>query len=810
MALQDYRRKRDFSVTSEPVGQEGQGHGGLFVMQKHDARRLHYDFRLELDGVLKSWAVTKGPSTDPTQRRLAVEVEDHPLEYGDFEGAIPQGEYGGGTVLLWDRGRWTPQGDPHQGLRDGRLKFRLDGEKMHGGWALIRLPRRANEKRTNWLLIKERDDAAGGADLLEVAPRSVASGRDLAEIAADPGRVWHSQPNPEVVLPGGRPGELTLPREPQLASLAPEAPEGDDWLHEIKFDGYRALCRIENGAARLFTRHGHDWTDKFASLAKACGGLNVRAALLDGEVVVLDGHGASSFSALQEALSDGRGGEMVYFVFDLLHLDGQDLTAAPLEARKAALRPLIPAEGPLRYSDHVDGRGPEVRQRACSFALEGVVSKRRDRPYRPGRGRDWIKSKCLARQEFVVVGSTPPQGERKGLGALLLAVHQDGGLVYAGKVGTGFSDKVLAELAALLDPLRVDRPPVGNPPADKEARWVRPELVAEVEFTQWTRDGVLRHPVFQGLRLDKEPGEVVREVAAVQMAVPPAVQDKLDAVRLTHPDKVLFAQQGITKRGLAAYYLQVAERMLPHVAGRMLTLVRCPQGQGGACFYQRHAGSHLPTAVHRQTVRERETSEPYVYIDDVDGLLGLVQMGTLEFHTWGSRRDDTEHPDVAVIDLDPDPELAWVRVVEGAREVRAALADLGLTSFVKTTGGKGLHVVAPLDRSTGWETLKAATKALVEDLERRRPERYTANMAKARRSGKIYLDYLRNQRTATFIAPYSTRARPGAPVAVPLHWDELDAGLRSDHFTVDTILRRLAGLTQDPWPGYFELRQRFP
>lgn len=814
MALEEYRRKRDFTKTPEPAGgKHADGEtGGCFVVQKHAARRLHYDFRLEMDGVLKSWAVTKGPSYDPAERRLAVHTEDHPIEYGDFEGTIPKGEYGGGTVMLWDRGRWLPIGDARDGYRKGRLKFQLEGEKLKGGWALIRMPKRNNETRENWLLIKERDDLANALNVVEDKPLSVASGRDLDAIAAANDHVWHTSRGQTNVreLPGARPGTLALPPEPQLATLATEAPDGDDWLHEIKFDGYRALCRIEAGQARLFTRKGLDWTDKFSPLDQHAARLPVNAALLDGEVVVLDAHGASSFQALQEALSERRGEALVYFVFDLLHLDDIDLTEVPLEQRKAALKEIVGNGAVIRFSDHFDGRGPEVRERACSFALEGIVSKRRDRPYRPGRSRDWVKAKCLARQEFIIVGFTPPQGERKGVGALLLAVRQGDGLAYVGKVGTGFSEKTLKDLQARLEPACIDQPTVLRPPKDKAARWVRPELVAEVEFTQWTRDGLLRHPSFQGLRLDKDPAEVVREAAPPQVPARPDLQAKLDSVRLTHPDKVVYAQQGITKSGLAGYYLEVAELMLPHVTDRMLTLVRCPQGHGKECFYQRHAGTHLPAAIKRQLVQEREQAEPYVYIEDIDGLLGLVQVGTLEIHIWGSRRDDTEHPDMVVIDLDPDPDLPWARVVEDAREVREVLAGLGLTSFVKTTGGKGLHVVAPLDRSHDWDAAKALTKALVEHLSGRRPERYTANMAKTRRTGKVFLDYLRNQRTATFIAPYSTRARPGAPVAVPLRWEELDAGLRSDHFTVETILRRLASLREDPWAGFFEIRQHFP
>ncbi|MBW7851503.1 MAG: DNA ligase D [Rhodospirillales bacterium] len=805
-SLEEYRRKRDFSKTPEPAGGVASRPGELsFVVQKHAARRLHYDFRLELDGVLKSWAVTKGPSYDPGEKRLAVQTEDHPIDYGGFEGVIPKSEYGGGTVLLWDRGRWFPEGDPEEGLRKGKLKFRLEGEKLHGGWALVRM--RGGEGR-NWLLVKERDEAAReGVDILDEAPQSVASGRDLDAIADAPERVWHSDGRrfDPSGLPGAVAGDLPDRIEPQLATLVKEAPEGDEWLHEIKFDGYRAMARLEGGRARLFTRHGLDWTDKFGALAGALAHIVADRALVDGEVVVLDAHGASHFQALQEALSEGRTQALVYFAFDLLHLDGWDLREVPLERRKEALAAILPADQPaVRYSDHFEGRGPEVRRKACSFALEGVVSKRRDRPYRAGRGADWTKAKCLNRQEFVIVGFTPPQGARRGIGALLLGYHRNGKLLYAGKVGTGFSERTLEELRGRLEPLGVERPAVDNPPREARVTWVEPTLVAEVEFANWTREGALRHPSFQGLRFDKEPAEIVRE-ASFPGAATADRQAKLEAAHLTHPDRVLWPRQGVTKRGLAAYYIEVAEWMLPHVVERAITLVRCPQGRHEECFYQRHATAGMPDSIGRVAVAGEK--QPYLFVRDLDGLLALVQVGVLEIHTWGSRVDKPEAPDRLVFDLDPAPDVAWPRVVEAAREVRARLEDLGLRSFVKTTGGKGLHVVVPIDRGPGWDEIKAFTKAVSEALEADSPRRYTANMSKAKRNGRIYVDFLRNQWTATFIAPFSTRAKPGAPVAVPLSWEELDAGLHSDHFNVETILRRLAGLGDDPWAEMAEVRQ---
>lgn len=813
MALDEYRRKRDFGRTPEPSGEPAQDRGvGSFVVQKHAARRLHYDLRLELDGVLKSWAVTKAPSLDPADKRLAVQVEDHPLDYAGFEGIIPKGEYGGGTVMIWDRGRWAPHGDPHEGLARGKLGFTLTGDKLKGGFALVRMKGEGGGAR-NWLLVKERDEAVRpGSDLGAEAPDSVLTGRDLDAIAKGADRVWHAsrgRPDPSR-LAGARRGPLPERLDPQLATLAADAPQGGRWLHEIKFDGYRALCRLEEGHARLLTRRGLDWTDKFAALARAAEALPVTRALLDGEVVVLDAGGASAFEALQQAIGEGRDRDMTYFAFDLLHLDGWDLRGVALEDRKRLLAALLGAagEGPIRYSDHVDGRGPETLRKACAFALEGVVSKRRDRPWQAGRGRDWIKSKCLARQEFVIGGFTPPAGARGGLGAVLAGVWADGGLVYCGRVGSGFSAATLTDLHGRLMALRRDSPPFATPVADRQrVTWVEPELVAEVEFTQWTRDGMLRHPVFQGLRLDKDPREVVREATAAPARPGPDVEARLAGTRLTNPDRPLWPREGITKRRLAAYCAEVADWMLPHIVNRPLTLLRCPQGNHAACFHQRHATAGMAAAIHTAPEPDRPGAEPVLYVDGLDGLLALVQIGTLEIHTWGSRIDRMDHPDRLVFDLDPDERLAWERVVEAAFDLRRVLRELGLECFVKTTGGKGLHLMVPLARRHPFEAVKAFTKAVAEKLERDDPARYTANMAKARRAGRIYVDFLRNQRGATFVAAFSTRARAGAPVSVPLSWDELGSGLRSDHFTLETLPRRLATLDGDPWEGFTGLRQ---
>lgn len=867
MGLQEYKRKRNFTVTPEPAGQVKAQPGSSFVIQKHAATRLHYDFRLEMEGVLRSWAVPKGPSLDPGEKRLAVHVEDHPLEYGDFEGIIPKGQYGGGTVLLWDRGQWYlegAEGDPVKDYRKGRLKFRLEGEKLHGRWNLVRMHGpQAGEDKENWLLIKENDDAAvpGSSDaVVEEYPASVATGRTLEEIAADPDRVWQSNReekiekvdkkaakalSPSLVdpskTPGARKGRFPGAIEPQLATLVEEPPRGEDWLHELKFDGYRVLCEVRDGKIHIWTRNGKDWTDRFTPVAEAVAQLPVREALLDGEVAVLEPDGTTSFQALQNALTESRDRDMVYFAFDLLYLDGYDLRGTPLLHRKEALAGVLSGNTSpvIRFSDHVQGAGDAFYRQACSFALEGVISKRADMPYRSGRGKEWLKVKCLKRQEFVIVGFTDPEGSRTGFGALLLGVHNDQGkLVFAGKVGTGFNQQLLRDLRKRLGKIERKTPAFENPPRGAEARrshWVEPELVGEVTFTEWTREGILRHPAFEGLREDKPAADVVREVAqdtektVKQTAAKKTAAKKADrptgpkppvhplrpgiekatefaGVKLSSPDKVLFPEHGVTKRDLAIYYERIADWILPRIAGRPLTLVRCPEGRARQCFYQKHVTEHVPKAVRRIQVDE---GEPYGIVETPEGLLSLVQMGVLELHIWGSTRKDIEKPDYIVFDLDPDEGLAWERVVEGALLLRDRLGDLGLRSFLKTTGGKGLHVCLPLQRREGWDEVKAFTKAVSESVVAEDPRRYTSKLPKASRKGKIFIDYLRNGRGATSICAYSTRSRAGAPVSTPLFWDEIESGqeVHGAYFNVRNVPERLESLPADPWEEITKVRQ---
>jgi bifunctional non-homologous end joining protein LigD len=856
MALEEYRRKRDFRKTPEPAGaaapHEKTGARLSFVIQKHAARRLHYDFRLELDGVLKSWAVPKGPSLDPGEKRLAVHVEDHPLDYGEFEGVIPEGEYGGGTVLLWDRGTWTPADpDPDAAYRKGSLKFTLNGEKLHGKWALVRMGgKAANERHENWLLIKERDEEAvpqSGDGIVADNPLSVASGRSMDVIAADRDWVWHSnrdgneKPPVQTIsvqdIPGARKRRMPEKLQPQLATVANQAPDGPEWLHEIKYDGYRLLACIEDGKVRLITRGGLDWTAKFPALAARLGQLPLDSALIDGELVHLEPEGTTSFSSLQDAISGGKTDTLNFFAFDLLYRDGWDLTGAALEERKSALSAIISpgSQGMLRYSDHQIDHGPAFFAQACNYKLEGIVSKRRTEPYRAGRGRSWLKVKCRNREEFVAVGFTDPEGSREGFGALLVGYHDpQGKLRYAGRVGTGFNTTQLLELHRQLQSLVRPSPTVALPKgvSRKGVHWIEPRLVAEVEFADWTADAILRQASFQGLREDKDASEVVYD-PKTRTTVEPAAKPKnaparpkqaskkagtvqperardgsliFEGVRLTHPDRILYPGTNLTKLDVARYYTAVSDWALPQLAHRLLTLVRSPAA-GMKTFYQKHIGDEAPAALKRFELKDGAEPEIYPYIEDLPGLIGLVQMGVLEIHPWGSRVDKLELPDRVTMDLDPDEDLPWQRVTESAIDVRDALAGIGLKSFAKTTGGKGLHVVIPLTPKLDWDQVKAFAKWIADSFVAQRPEEFTANMAKRARHGRIYIDYLRNGRGATAVGTYIPRARPGAPVSTPLFWEEVERGVKPHEFTVETVPQRLASLSSDPWADISKIRQ---
>lgn len=770
-SLDSYNAKRDFKRTAEPAGVVAKRGGSQFIVQKHAATRLHYDFRLELDGVLLSWAITKGPSLDPSVKRLAVRTEDHPLSYASFEGSIPKGEYGGGTVMLWDEGRWEPVGDAHADLERGAMHFILHGQRMKGEWVIFRIKADKPGGRENWLLSKIRDaHSTADVDLTATHVTSVKTGRNLADIAA--GKSVKAKRK-------ARPAAAPQFRDVQLATLADVPPTGSSWVHEVKYDGYRALLVKSGDRVAAFTRKGNDWTEQFAGLARAAAAIDAQSAAIDGEVVALDDKGMPSFSKLQNALKGG--GELKFFAFDLLELDGTDLTHLPLLDRKAKLQPLIAAVGePLLYSDHIAGDGEQVLDTLCKFGGEGIVSKRADGKYVGKRSTSWLKIKCTKRQEFVI-GGWSRSAKGRGFASLLLGTYADGKLRYAGRVGTGFDMKTIDALATRMAKLEVKKPAFETLTADarRGAHWIKPELVAEVAFGEMTPDGLLRHASFVALRGDKPAREV-------GLDRPIATDGGLvrSGVTISSPDKIMFPEVQVTKRALVDYYETVAEAMLPHVAGRPLSLVRCPQGRGKECFFQKHDSGIFPAGVRQVRIDETKgKTQPYVYIDDVQGLIACLQMGTLEFHIWGSRIDHLELPDRLVIDLDPDPSLTFADVRKAAHQVKARLAAQGLESWPLLTGGKGLHVVAPLAPVHDWIAVKAFAKSFAEALVEAHPDRFTARMSKAGRTGKIFVDWLRNQRGATAIAPYSTRARLNAPIAVPVSWREL-AKVEGSSFTI--------------------------
>lgn len=836
--LKEYRRKRDFRKTLEPAGADrALERGRLYVMHKHAASHDHFDLRLEQDGVLRSWALPKGPSLAPGEKRLAVETEDHPIEYGGFEGVIPEGEYGGGTVMLWDAGSWTSLKDTGE-----RIDFELDGEKLKGAWTLVKTRgpsawrgRENDRKRAkpgkSWLLIK-RTDKPGRR--LEPDDASVASGRSMDEIARDRDNVWlqdeslapdgqRPEPPRAQEIPGARRRAMPDAFSPQLATLVDAAPAGDEWLHEIKFDGYRMIARLERGKARFFSRNGHDWTGRFARQARELQQLPVEEAMLEGEMVAMSPDGSTSFRQLQEILGNGRTGELVFQVFDLAWLDGFELAQAALADRKHALAQLLGAAGfhnesTVRYSDHIRGNGPAFFEQACTLGLEGIISKRADARYSPGRSRTWLKVKCTQHAEFVVGGFTKPAGARSGFGSLLLGAFRDDRLVYAGRVGTGFSAR---QLEALHDVLkrgeRKSSPFEGRVPDAANVHWVKPELVVEVEFTERTRDGRLRHPSFRGVREDRDPEDITwtGDMTMEQMQQRKTARGGarrvpgeavVAGVRLTHPDRVMYPEQGVTKIDLAHYYEDIREWVLPQLANRPLTLVRCPEGRQKECFFQKHLAKTLAREVPRVGFRESRGVKDYAYVKSIAHVVALVQAGVLEFHPVGCQVDDLEHPDMMVFDFDPSPGVPWREMLRAVREMHERLDELGLPAFLRTTGGKGLHVVVPLKPKADWDTVKNFAQTVSEQHAADDPRHLTTNMSKAKRKGRIFVDYLRNARGSTAIASYSARAREGAPVAVPVRWDELGTALRPDRYNVDNLRRRLGALKSDPWEDFFAAR----
>jgi len=824
--LARYRSKRDFEITPEPPpATRRSGRTLHYFIQRHHARALHYDFRLELDGVLKSWAVPKGPSLDPHDKRLAVRVEDHPYDYGSFEGTIPAHQYGAGDVVLWDRGEWLPLADPVAGLKQGRVEFELRGDKLQGRWILVRMGK-ADPDKENWLLIKENDASARQgkqASITTLRPESVAGKKvpltTPATLVAGPATKSAGHKSS-----GTMPGHVAA----QLATLTDQAPAGDEWLSEMKFDGYRGLCRIDAGKARIFTREQHDWSRRWPTLVKALAALNAENAWIDGEVVALLEDGSISFEALQDPDAYPQV-QLVLYVFDLLWLNGRDVRTMPLIERKRLLRELVPGvddSGLLRFSEHVAGDAAAVYAHACMHGMEGTVVKRADAPYSGRRDRSWLKLKCTQRQEFVIAGYTDPAGSRVGFGALLMGVFDphSKALRYAGRVGTGFDQRQRMQLHKKFISLERKTPAFVDPPRGRLAHgvhWLTPTLVAEVKFAQWTRSGILRHGAFVGLRDDKPASAIVREQATGSSsqptrnkaaALPQAGRNdptgQVAGIRLTHPDKILFTQPDLTKRDLATYYMTVADWILPQVQQRPMTMVRCPDGAQGKCFFQRHLGQGIPAAVEKIVVPEGTGDADYMMLNSVAALVATVQMGVLELHTWGAHAGKLLQPDRIVFDLDPAPDVAWSKVIEGARLMHGLLEQIGLVSFVKTSGGKGLHIVVPIVPEHDWDTVKQWTRDVAEHMSAVLPDHFTANMSKAARPGKIFIDYLRNASGATVVAAYSPRARPGAPVSTPLSWKELGPGIHADTFTIANLPQRLASLKRDPWQDYAKTRQR--
>jgi bifunctional non-homologous end joining protein LigD len=936
-ALERYRTKRDFTRTSEPQGGRAkQGAPLSFVVQKHAARRLHYDFRLELDGTLKSWAVPKGPSLDPAEKRMAVHVEDHPLDYGSFEGTIPPGEYGAGTVIVWDRGTWTPVGDARAGYAAGKLKFALDGEKLHGHWTLVRMRPRAGERQESWLLIKEKDEEAKPSSAYSVVdelPDSVLSGtsqakkstakkasrktadaadEDTAPMKKATARARASAPLPAKAVraeqaaakaaesvdatPGKRAGKrasakaddagvdvarlsgavkrtqpLTL--SPQLATLVERAPAGD-WIYEMKFDGYRLLARIDADGVRLFTRNGHDWTSKLRRVAAAVKALKLPPGWLDGEIVVPDAHGVPSFQLLQNALDDARGDVIQYYLFDLPWFDGYDLRDTPLVERRALLGKLLenPPDPRLHFSESFDATPQSLLHSACTLHMEGVIGKRADAPYATGRSGTWIKLKCTQRQEFVIIGYTDPQGGRSGLGAIALGVYDAAGdLHYVGNVGTGFTQDVLKDLKGRLEKLHIPKPAAVNVARNVRANWVKPSLVAEVSFAGWTREKKVRQGVYHGLRADKPAETIVMEKPAsvdetgrvtkngqadgeVDVAVDSASKRKTavktgaktaskkasatrteaddtpttkaarstagraaDAasqgidfsmpktLKISHGERVVDESTGITKREVIEYYARASGLILPHLVRRPVSLVRAPDGVAGQQFFQKHDDKlSIPGMKHLDPDFDRD-HQPLLEVASMKALLSATQMNVIEFHTWNATTRAIEKPDRMTFDLDPGEGLGWKQMKEGAQLVRALLDELELVGFLKTSGGKGLHVVVPIKPKLDWDAVKGLSQVIVAHLSRTLPQRFVAKSGPKNRVGKIFADYLRNGRGATTASAWSARSRPGLGVSVPLAWDELDDLRSSDQWNVRTADERFD--VPDPWADYEDSRR---
>ncbi|WP_309603504.1 DNA ligase D [Sphingomonas sp.] len=812
--IHSYNAKRDFKKTAEPKGKTGRKTGDSFVVQKHDASRLHWDFRLEMDGVLKSWAVPRGPSIDPKDNRLAVRTEDHPLDYGSFEGTIPKGEYGGGTVMLWDRGRWIPHPDkdPRLTIEEGHLHFTLEGERMRGEWVMFRLKGKPGEKGENWMLKKVTDVHAGpGETLVEEGLTSVTTNRTMAEIAAGTDQRLTKKGGARKKRAGIKPPAF---QAPQLATLVDAVPSGSDWLFEYKYDGYRLLLATGEGTATAFTRNGNDWSNKFKGIAKAAAALPA-GCLIDGEAVALGKDGKPDFGLLQVSLKDGNA-DLAFYAFDLLVDREEDITGLTNLERKERLAALLKgAPPPLIYGDHILAKGEALFDAICKQGGEGIIAKKANATYRGARAKNWLKVKCIQRQEFVIVG-WQSSDKRRGFRSLHLGVRDGTKLTYAGKVGTGFDTRMLEDMAATMKPLEVEAPPLDVPKvALRGSHWIKPELVAEVAFTEFTREGTLRHPSFIALRNDKNASEVVREVPEKLPATAKSKSALSTAAtfnaRITNPDRLIFPESNLSKGDLADYYAAVEAIFLVDGAKRPMTLVRCPQGRGKACFFQKHDSGALGEFVKHVPIIEKDgSSEDYLWFDDPRGILACVQMGTIEFHGWGSRVKSLEKPDRMVFDLDPDEGLGFDKVKLAAERLRALLADLGLETFPLLSGGKGIHVIGPLDQTADWPKVRSFAERFSRAIAEAEPELFTANIRKAQRKGRIFLDWLRNQRGATVVMPYSARARDGAPVAAPVDWSELDEIVAANAFTIRDADRLLDRASSKLLAGWGVANQKLP
>ncbi|UVM41874.1 DNA ligase D [Pseudomonas brassicacearum] len=849
--LDDYNRMRNFAATPEPAAKRSRksaktAHALQFCIQKHDASRLHYDFRLELDGALKSWAVPKGPSLDPKAKRLAVHVEDHPLDYATFEGNIPEGHYGAGDVIVWDRGVWIPQDDPHEAYEKGRLKFELQGEKLSGLWNLVRT--HMPGKQEQWFLIKHQDQAArpeSEYDVVQAEPNSVLSDRTLVPKRRGKAAAAKAVKQPEkavqaksprgaakTTLSGAVAGPLPDTLKPELATLVESAPDGE-WLYEIKFDGYRVMARIEHGDVRLLTRNGHDWTHKLPRQAEALAELGLESAWLDGEMVVANDQGVPDFQALQNAFEAGSSGKIAYYLFDMPYLNGMDLRKVPVQERRAALAAVLePNESPLlRFSDAFEETPEALLNSACQMQMEGLIGKRIGSAYVSRRSNDWIKLKCKNRQEFVVVGFSDPKGARSAFGALLLGLHDadSGQLRYAGKVGTGFNETTLKSIYQQLLPLETKKAAVVNPPSGYEAKgvhWLEPTLLAEVAFAEMTKDGSVRHAVFHGLRNDKPAKDITQELAKPVKktaaakktkakdepgATPAKTKSKAKApaldgkVRITHPERVIDASSGTTKLQLAEYYASVAEFILPELADRPVALVRAPDGIAGELFFQKNAERLAIPGI--TSLDKALTGQPVMIINNAEALIGAVQMSTVELHTWNATSVDLDKPDRFVLDLDPDPALPWKSMVEATQLTLSVLDELGLKAFLKTSGGKGIHVVVPLTRKLGWDEVKGFSHAIVSHMAKLLPDRFSAVSGPKNRVGRIFIDYLRNGLGATTICAYAARTREGLPVSVPVFREEVAELKGANLWNVHNVHERLAEVGHEPWAGLKRTRQ---